>query len=396
MRTIEGRCANRGQLQQTAVFLIVGIATMVLPIAAKSQYCLGDCDRDGRVTANEISSVLQSGCSVAPPDLDVVNPARVGEAVSNAFDDCEGLPEDWQVAYDASELGYMMSGWGTGDGSVWVVGGQLERGAILRFADGEWNEVDPGIEVPLLNWVHGTSDQDVFMGGTRGTILHFDGAEWVQQATPVGAAVWGLWAVAPDDVWAVGGEGAFGALPFVMRYDGEVWTEVAVPPLVRPGVSAFFKVWGSSADNIYIVGQNGAVVRWDGVELIETGVGISQDLIGIWGNGPDDITVAGGRGTAELAHFDGVEWSRLPPSSIVGLNGVWTRRPDLVHSVGVLGTALRVDPRGPEVLAQDFVPSTLELHAVFGDDSDQLLAFGANFNVPESGVVLIRELADDE
>jgi hypothetical protein len=290
----------------------------------------------------------------------------------------------------------MMSGWGPGDGSLWVVGGVLFAGRILYLEAGEWSEISPGFRVPFLNWVHGTSASDVFVGGDEGTILHFDGDAWTVQATPVTTPVWGIWAVAPDDVWAVGGDNLFGDAPFVLHYDGEQWSLAPIPTLERPRVFAFFKVWGSGPDDVYAVGQNGAVLHWDGAGFTELGVGVSQDLIGIWGTGPHDITVVGGRGTAELAHFDGKQWHRAPPSQLPGLNGVWARRADVAHAVGVAGTVLRVDPRTLEILEEVNVPTTFDLHAVFGDDSHQLLAFGANFDFPERGVVLIRRLSDDD
>lgn len=152
--------------------------------AASAQFCVGDCNRDGRVTADEIVSVLSSGCSAGAPDLTVVDPSQIDSAISNVFADCVGPPPDWQVAYDASEFGYAMSAWGVGDGAVWVVGGQNENGAMLRYEDGGWTEVELGFSVPLLNWVHGTSADDVFAGGNGGTILHYDGTSWSQQETP--------------------------------------------------------------------------------------------------------------------------------------------------------------------------------------------------------------------
>lgn len=200
----------------------------------------------------------------------------------------------------------------------------------------------------------------------------------------------------PDDVWAVGGDGVFGMEPFVLRYDGVSWSRASLPAIVRPGVAAFFKVWGANADDIYMVGQNGIIMHWNGTAFTEIGIGISRDLIGIWGTGPDDITVVGGRGNAEYAHFDGTTWTRAPTSSLVGLNGVWTRRSDVAHVVGVLGTVLRIDPRTLEILGQDLVPTILEMHAVFGDESGQLFAVGANFFIPEEGVVLIRRLYEDD
>ena len=369
--------------------MLLAAASLFWSGVAGAQLCVGDCDGDKHVTANEIVSVVRAEC----PAGDV---SDLAIAIENVFAGCPVLSADWEVAYDASQLGWILSGWGPGDGSLWVVGGTEDNGRMLRYQHGRWSEVDLGFSVPLLNWVHGTSASDVFAGGVNGTMLHFDGESWVQQSTPVSDPVWGIWAVAPDDVWAVGGEPIFGVEPFVLHYDGEAWSHVAIPPLQRPGVAAFFKVWGSGPDDIWIVGQNGVLMHWDGAVFTETGAGISQDLIGIWGNGPDDIMVVGGRGTAELAHFDGVSWSHAPPSRLPGLSGVWTRRPDVAHAVGVNGTVLRVDPRTLQVLDEEAAPTTLELHAVFGDNTGQVLAFGANFDLPERGVVLIRGLSDED
>jgi hypothetical protein len=368
--------------------------------AVRAQTCAGDCNNDWRVTANEILLAVKSVCPAADTNGDSqTSEEEIAAAIQNVFVGCRPggpLPDNWEEAFDASAVGWMMSGWGPGDGSLWVVGGRESAGAILRFDANGWRQIDPGFPVPLLNWVHGTSASDVFVGGLDGTMLHFDGSSWTAQETPVTAPVWGIWAVAPDDVWAVGGNNLFAGTPFVLHYGGAQWSLAPIPVLQRPGVYAFFKVWGSGPNDVYIVGQNGAILHWDGESFTEEGAGISQDLIGIWGTGPDDITVVGGRGTAELAHFDGTQWHRAPPSSLPGLNGVWTRRSDVAHVVGVAGTVLRVDPRTLEVLEKVPVPTTFALHSVFGDASGQILAFGANFDYPERGVVLIRRLANGD
>jgi hypothetical protein len=297
-------------------------------------------------------------------------------------------PEDWTDAW-------MMSGWGPGDGSLWVVGGGLTDGRIFRQDASGWQAVDHGIDVDLLNWVHGSGPSDVFAAGNDGQILHYDGSTWTAQATPVTAPVWGLWVEAPDDAWAVGGNVFPGEPPFVLRYDGATWTKQDIPAFDRPGVNALFKVWGSGPDDIYAVGQNGAGLHWDGTEFTELGFGISQDLIGIWGTGPDDIMIVGGRGTAEMTHFDGDTWTKAAPSALPGLNGVWMRRPDVAYAVGVEGTMVRIDPSDFSVV-EETVPTSLDLHGVFGDAQGQLIALGANFVLPERGTAIIRRLAEDE
>ena len=54
-----------------------------------------------------------------------------------------------------------------------------------------------------------------------------------------------------------------GRLPVVIGV-ATVWTELSAPdPLEAGDVYAWFKVWGSSASDVYIVGQKGAVLHWD-------------------------------------------------------------------------------------------------------------------------------------
>jgi hypothetical protein len=304
-------------------------------------------------------------------------------------------PANWEPAFDATDLGWMMSGWGPGDGTLWVVGGQLQNGRIFHQDAAGWNEVDIGVSVSLLNWVHGTSRSDVFAGGNDGSILHFDGTTWTLQPTPTDEPVWGLWAVSPDDVWAVGGDVASSNPPFVLHYDGQAWSAATLPSIVRPGVHALFKAWGATADDVYMVGQNGVVLHYDGQSFTELFVGVSQDLIGIWGTGAADVVIVGGRGTAEIVHYDGDQWQKAPASALPGLNGVWTRSPGVAHAVGVNGTVIRVNPATLEVTPET-APTSLDLHGVFADARGQLIALGANFVVPEHGVALIRGLADDE
>ncbi len=304
-------------------------------------------------------------------------------------------PADWEEPLDAADIGWMMSSWGPGDGRLWLVGGKLTQGRIFLRDSGGWNEVDFGLSVQLLNWVHGTSGRDIFAGGNNGTILHWDGSSWSSQPTPSTDPVWGLWAVASDDVWAVGGNVNSSKPPFIWHWDGQSWSVSPIPALVRPGVHALFKVWGSGPEDVWAVGQNGVILHWNGSVWSETGAGISQDLIGIWGTGPDNIVAVGGRGTAELARYNGTSWSKAPASALPGLNGVWMRRPDVAHGVGVAGTVVRIDP-ATLAMTVDPAETSLDLHGVFGDAQGQLVALGANFLIPEHGVVLLRGLGDED
>lgn len=46
---------------------------------------------------------------------------------------------------------------------------------------------------------------------------------------------------------------------------------------------------GSSSDNIWIVGDNGAIARGNGTTRISYASGTTQSLNAIWGSGPSDV-----------------------------------------------------------------------------------------------------------
>jgi len=48
-------------------------------------------------------------------------------------------------------------------------------------------------------------------------------------------------------------------------------------------------VWGSGPNDVWAVGDNGTIVRWNGAVWSPVASGTTNDLLGIWGSGPDDI-----------------------------------------------------------------------------------------------------------
>jgi hypothetical protein len=105
----------------------------------------------------------------------------------------------------------LFAAWGY-DEHLWVAG---SHGAILHFDGTDWHAQDSGTTVTLKT-IFGLSSRDIWAAGDDGTILHFDGEAWSR--VPVGnyhGDLKAIWASASDDVW-IGGEQAmfhWGALP---------------------------------------------------------------------------------------------------------------------------------------------------------------------------------------
>lgn len=306
-------------------------------------------------------------------------------------DDPDPPPEEgWTEAFDATSSGWLLNVWGSSGDDLWAVGGPRDSGVIWRWDGTSWGEVDPGMQVPLVNWTVGFGPDDVTFVGDGGTVLHYDGSSFTPQPTPTNQNLWGVWGASPDDLWAVGGNGRMPGDQVILRYDGSAWTELASPMLEKPGVSAYFKVWGTGPDDVYIVGSRGVVLHWDGSALTEQLVGASDDLISLWGTGPDNIVAVGGRGNGIVSRFNGTDWRTEILAPLPGFNGVHMSDPNVATVVGVRGTIIELDV---ETLAptDHSYDTQLDLHAVFRDPSGRLTTVGgslASIEPPYRGIAL--------
>ncbi|MEZ4405750.1 MAG: hypothetical protein R3A52_04525 [Polyangiales bacterium] len=304
----------------------------------------------------------------------------------------------WSAAFDARELGWLLNVWGPSGDDLYAVGGDRDSALVMRFDGRAWSRVALGLASPRLHWIYGFGRDDLTAVGDAGAVLHWDGRAWTRQATPTDAPLWGVWGAAPNDLWAVGGAGDANAPPVMLHWDGAAWAAAEFPTLTRAGVSAFFKVWGTGADNVYVVGQRGVVLHRSGGAWREEFVGVSGDLVSVWGTDADHVLAVGGRGNALVARWDGRAWTARSLDLYPGLNGVWMRTPDAAHVVGVNGTALRLD-LATLAPTEEASGTPLDLHAVFGDAAGRLTAVGGslgNANGPFNGVAVTRPMTSTE
>ena len=302
---------------------------------------------------------------------------------------CSPPPDDesapkWQEAFDATEEGWLLSVSGRSPDGIYAVGGRQGDGTILRYDGASWGRVELSEKVPILTWVHCFPDGRPIVAGNDGTIIWRREDGWEIQETPTDQNHWGVWGETRDEVWAVGGNGdpASGEAT-VMRYDGSSWTSVQVPDLRHDGVNALFKVWGTSPDNVYMVGQNGTILHWDGSRLVDESPDTDKDLISLWGSGPDNVAVVGGRGNGVLVHWDGSNWTPKSLKPLIGLNGIWVRDSETAWVDGAKGTIAKVDPTAAEPEpAVTRIDTPLAFHAIFGLKGTGLYAVGGNLSMP--------------
>ncbi|MRG94759.1 hypothetical protein [Polyangium spumosum] len=286
----------------------------------------------------------------------------------------------WQVVLDGGDLDRaVLSVWGSGPKDVFAVGGPLGNGleTLVVHFDGEtWRELHPGGDETYW-WVSGSGPDDVWMVGEQGRITHWDGATFTEHVSGTTATLWGVWAAGEADAWAVGGtpEGGTGAPnDVVLRWDGETWTPVTLPgaPLGR----ALYKVWGTSSDDLYVVGEFGTIWHKKGADwALESDPPLaSGTLFTVAGCGPDEVYAVGG---FDVLRSDGASWQKLDVALTNGANGVSCGGPGQVVVVGFGGSKQRLDA-GRWVDEFD-LPPYADLHAAWADGTGTYWAGGGNF-----------------
>lgn len=290
----------------------------------------------------------------------------------------------WRVVFDDGALDRaVLSVWGDSPSSVFVVGGPLgntgKQTLALHWVSGEdggtWTDLEPG-GAETYWWVHGVSANDVWMVGEKGRIDHWDGTAF-SHATPLtNTTLWGVHALAKDDVWAVGGTPEGDATEeddVVLHYDGAGWIRETLPgaPLHR----AFFKVWGRSKDDLYVVGEAGVIWhRTSAGWVLESEPPVSSGtLFTVTGCG-DATFVVGGKDLLE--RVDGT-WSKVGVPLVNGANGVACSSSQELAVVGFGGLKQR---RVAGAFVDDFSRAPHgDLHAVWADGAGAYWAVGGDF-----------------
>jgi hypothetical protein len=165
------------------------------------------------------------------------------------------------------------------------------------------------------------------------------------------------------------------------------------PPSREVATSSYFKVWGSSAQDVWITGQHASLLHGDGrsfttVDLSASGAAASDPIFTVAGRGPDDVYLVGGAPRPLALHFDGAAWSRVPGLALDGLpplTGVAVGADGAVAITGMGGVKIR--GRGASWHDEAASAPGADLHAAWSDGAGGVFAVGGAFFTMSGGVV---------
>lgn len=242
---------------------------------------------------------------------------------------------------------------------VWAVGDYTKAdGALLPLAEhwngSRWSVVPmPNLHIGgiVLEAVSADATNDVWAVGSSARVRsnsntlieHWDGTNWSIIASPnagVDNVLYGVAALAPDNVWAVGDYND-GEDVLIEHWDGMQWSVVdgVNPGNVNNGLSS---VTAISANDIWAVGYTLSSLNaplqtltehWNGTQWSRVSSPnvpkISNSLLSVSASVTNNVWAVGNLGNQQtlIERWDGTKWSLvpglpLPPYKYVELNGV--------------------------------------------------------------------------
>jgi hypothetical protein len=249
-------------------------------------------------------------------------------AVGNVIIHFDGVAWSIQATGPNADL-RLADVWGSSGTDVFAVGAS---GTILHYDGVAWTPQASGTTYDLRS-VWGSSGRDVFVAGGN-SILHYDGTAWSTLAATPEAEFTALWGDTPTTIFALG------IAPSGYRaylYDGAAWN------LMADQVQAN-SLWGSSPADVYAVGLGGrGVHHYDGRWWSQTYPGnAGYENAAVGGTSGANVFVVGNRGS--VLRFNGSSWQTQNSGTYELLTDVWGDSAADVFIVGNKGTVLRRKP----------------------------------------------------
>jgi len=141
-------------------------------------------------------------------------------------------------------------------------------------------------------------------------------------------------------------------------------------------------VWGSSANDVFAVGDGGTIRHFDGSSWTVMPSGTSATLLGVWGTGPDDVFAVGVTGT--IRHFADGNWTSMASPTTRNLFGVWGSAPNDVFAVGFSGEIAHNDGTEWRVIRTGTGNFQDNLQAVCGTSSTDVFTVGGSGGILRS------------
>jgi hypothetical protein len=358
-------------------------ASFIVPLSAFASCAGTESAHDASPNADAASHV---------PALDGGGDAPDGNAAALSCKDVPWCP----VPANISAFAALTSIWGASKNDVWAVG---SNGTVMHWDGTEWSSTPVKLQ-NTFNTVWGSGPNDVWIASALDTVFHSNGyagaaTEWRQVQMPVGnAPVFTIWGTSADDVH-VAGE-AFG----ISDDTGFAWVNTFTKTTIADGgtewravqgTESVLSMWGSARD-VWLAADNSMYTGWqraltlhgtanaDGGKLTWTELDSrsSVTLRALWGSSADDVWAVGDIGTIRhVTSATATEWQVVSSPTREYLNAIWGSARDDVWAVGDNGTILHYDGQAWSTERAAFPPGKKPaLYGIWGSARDDVWIVG--------------------
>jgi hypothetical protein len=189
---------------------------------------------------------------------------------------------------------------------------------------------------------------DFSVGDSLYNAVHWDGLTWtlktiyyIYQGQRYFSPLRAVYGFSANDVWVGSTQ--------PMHWNGTVWEQFDITSSIFNGY--IFKIWGTSSNNVYIVGTNGAIAHFDGVGWSAMQSGTTLALTDVFGVSSTELYVSGdqpSQGLGIILKSNGITWQTIVESAFIDSSvlfkpklygetvGVWRDEQGTLYTVGNL------------------------------------------------------------
>lgn len=164
----------------------------------------------------------------------------------------------------------------------------------------------------------------------------------------------------------------------IARWNGAGFARLCIPFDVLPG--SINRIWGNNSNSVYVVGNLGTIVHYDGVSWNRMESGTTVDLLDVWGSSDGGTVWACGYESSFsesiLLRYDGSVWEEYghyPPQGVYQelFGSVWFPRTDSAFVVGNQGIFRHAQgsPQGYRMLPVDLSDLPYRIRGVDRNDA---------------------------
>lgn len=168
-------------------------------------------------------------------------------------------------------------------------------------------------------------------------------------------ALLSVWGTSANDVWIVGADARDGTGPLVFHHDGESLTRVETGQTQ----GSLWWVFGFSDGPVFMGGEGGVILRYEEGEFTPTETPGTQTVFGIWGASPNDLWAVGGESDTSGGFAwrnDGSDtWAAEPTvsSTIAAGAAIWKAYGRSADDVWLVGSGVSLYWDGEELTEGD-------------------------------------------